>query len=120
VLVEEEVGEVLVGAPVGGLLVGDEHDGGRELGARAREDHVIEVGERDDQARVVDGDEVTKGADVPEVVDPRHEGAVVCVVERRRKGVDVGRDRRRARTTERREDVDALAGAREEHGGHGL
>ena len=98
----------------GRLLVGDEHDGGRELGARPREDHVVEIGERDDQPHVVDGDEVAKGADVAEVVDPRHERAVVGVVERGRERVDVGRDRRRAGAAERRDDVDALAGAREE------
>jgi hypothetical protein len=44
---------------------------------------------------------------------------VLCGVERRSQGVDVGRDRRRARPVERVDDVDALPRAREEHRRHG-
>ena len=63
---------------------------------------MVEVRERDDQPRIVDGDQVAERSDVAEVVDARDERAVVGVVERGREGVDVGRDRRRTGAAERR------------------
>ena len=97
---------------------GHEDDGRRQLSSQPRQDHMVEVGERDDQPDVVGVDEVAEGADVAVVVDARHERAAVGVVERRRERIDVGRDRRRARAAERGDDVDALPGAREEDGRH--
>ena len=116
---KKTVREVLVGAARDRLLVGHEHDRGAELVPRLREHDVVEVGQRHDQPDVVQRDEVAQGVDVAGVVDARDERAVVGVVERRRERVDVGRDRRRAGAAERRDDVDALPGAREEDGGHG-
>ena len=52
------------------------------------------------------------------VVDAGDEGPVVGVVEGRGERVEVGRDGRRARSTEGAHDVDALSCAREEDGGH--
>ena len=87
--------------------------------ARAREQLVVEVGQRHDQAHVVREHEVADRGEVAGVVDARHERVAVGVVERRRERVDVGRDRRRAGAPEGGDDVDALAGAGEEDGGHG-
>ena len=79
---------------------------------------MIEIGERHDQAHVVQRDQVAQRVDVRRVVDARDQRPVVGVVERRRKLVDVCGDRRRAGATERGHDVDALPGAREEDGRH--
>ncbi len=65
------------------------------------------------------GDEGCELGDVARVVDTPDELVAVSVVERRSEGVDVDRDRGRAGPAERRNDVDALAGAGEEDGGHG-
>ncbi len=80
---------------------------------------VVEVGQRHDQPDVVREHEVADRVEVAGVVDARHERVAVGVVERRRERVDVGGDRRRAGAPERGHDVDALAGAGEEDGGHG-
>src|SRR5204863_8394829 len=63
-------------------------------------------------------DERAQRRHVVRVVDARHGGVGVGVVERRSEPVDVGGDRARARATERRDDVHALAGAREEDAAH--
>ncbi len=90
-----------------------------ELVAALGERVVVEVGERDDERDVVLGDERAQRGQVRRVVDARDERVAVGVVERRRERVDVRRERRRAGARERAEDVDPLAGAREEHGRHG-
>ena len=79
---------------------------------------MVEIGERNDQAHVVLGDELRERVDVARVVDPRRERAAVGVVERRRERVEVDRDRRRAGAGEGGDDVDALARAREEDRSH--
>ena len=79
---------------------------------------MVEIGQRDDQPHVVQLDEVAQRCDVDRVVDPRHERAVIGVVERGRELVDIGRDRGRAGLAKRGDDVDALAGAREQDGRH--
>ncbi len=117
-LLEEAVREVLVAAARDRLRLGHEHDRLAEAIAIRGEDEVIEVGERDDQADVVHLHELREGGDVAGVVHGRHERTAVGVVERRREVADVRGDRRRARTAERGDDVDALARAREEDGRH--
>jgi len=57
--------------------------------------------------------------DVSLVAHRRQEHAAVCVVERGGERVEVGGHRRRAGAPERGDDVDALAGAREQDGRHG-
>ena len=64
-------------------------------------------------------DELRERRDVGRILDPRHEREVVRVPERGSERVEVGGDRRRARATEGRDDVDALPGAGEEDGCHG-
>ena len=56
---------------------------------------------------------------VARIVDAEDELIAVGVVERRREAVDVGRDRRRARPAEGRDDVHALSCAGEEDRCHG-
>ena len=75
---------------------------GAERVAALREQLVVEVGERDDQADVVGEHEVAERIEVAGVVDARHERVAVGVVERRRERVDVGGDRRRAGARRRR------------------
>ena len=116
---EEEVRLVLVAHRPADLGRRDEHERRRERVARLREEHLVEVGERDDQADVVLGDECRERGDVAGAVDARDERVVVGVVERGRERVGVGRDRRRAGAAEGRDDVHALPGAGEEDGGHG-
>ena len=82
-------------------------------------DRLVEVGERRDQAHVVLVDERAQRGDVGGVVDPRHEGVPVGVIERGCERVRVGGDRQRAGATERADDVHPLSGAREEDGRHG-
>ena len=103
----DDVGRA-TGAPATAMLV-----------AGAGEDQLVEVGERDDQVDVVLGDEGRELGDVARVVDAPDELVAIRVVERRRERVDVDRDCGRAGPAERRDDVDALAGAGEEDGGHG-
>ena len=78
------------------------------------EKQVVEIGERDDQARVVLRDERAERIDVGGVADGRHEGLAVGRVERRRELVDVDGECRRPRPAESGDDVDALARAGEE------
>ena len=115
---EEPVCEVLVGTALDRLDVRHEHDGAAEVVTRLRQLQVVEVGQRHDQADVVEHDEVSQRRDVARVVDPWHERVPVGMVERGRELVDVGRDRRRACARERGDDVDALARAREQDGRH--
>ena len=95
-----------------------EHERGRERVSRGGDDLLVEVGERNDEADVVLGDERPERADVARIVDSWHERAMVRVVEGRRERVEVGGDGGRARPPERAHDVDALAGASEEDGRH--
>ena len=97
---------------------GHEHDRAAQVVAGLRELQVVEIGERDDQPDVVQLDEVARGHPRTGVVDPGHERPAVGVVESRRELVDVGGDRRRAGAAEGRDDVDALARAREQDGRH--
>ena len=64
------------------------------------------------------GHERRERGDVPGIVDARDERAVVGVVERRGERIEVGGDGRRAGAPEGAHDVDALARAGEEDGGH--
>ena len=116
---EEEVRLVLVAHRPADLRLGDEHERRRERVARLREQHLVEVGERDDQANVVLRDERGKRRDVAGAVDARDERQVVGVVERGRHRVGVGGDGRRTGPAEGRDDIHALPGAGEEDGGHG-
>ena len=115
---EEQVREPLVGERFDDLGRRQENRRPERI-PRAGEDVVVEVGERNDERDVVRGDELGQRRHVRGIRDPRHEGVLVGVVERGREGVDVDRDRPRARAPERRDDVDALTGAREEDGRHG-
>ncbi len=117
-LLEELVREVLVGAPRDGFDPGDEHERPTEVFAAVCEDMVVEVGERHDQANVVQLDEIAQGREVADVVDARHERTAVGVVERRCELVDVDGDRRCAGFAKRGHDVDALPGAREQDDRH--
>ena len=57
-LLEEGVGEVLVAHRLADLRLGHERQGGLEAAARAREQELVEVGERDDELDVVLLDEL--------------------------------------------------------------
>ena len=100
------------------LDVRHEHDSAAELVARLGELQMVEIGQRHDQANLVQRDEIAERGHVAGVVDSRHERVPIGVVERGRERVDVGRDRRRAGARERGDDVDALARAREQDGRH--
>ena len=120
VLLEEEVGEVLVAHRRADLGRRSEHERGGERGAvRAR---------GSPWSRSVSGttsstswlvDERRKRSDVAGVVDAGNERLVIGVVERRREAIGVRGDGDRARTGERGHDVDALPRAGEENGCHG-
>lgn len=115
---EEGMRQVLVPhrqAHVGGR---GEDESGREVVASGGHDPLVEVGERDDELHVVLDDEGGERRDVARVVDPRDDGPVVGVVERRRERVEIGGDGRRARPSERAHDVDALPCACEEDRRH--
>ena len=116
---EEGVGEVLVAHRLADLRLGHERQCRLEDAARAREQELVEVGERDDELDVVLLDELRERRDVGWILDSRHELEVIRVPERGSERVEVGGDRRRARATEGRDDVDALPGAGEEDGCHG-
>jgi hypothetical protein len=90
-----------------------------DLVARAGERELVEVGQGNDEADVVLGDECRELGDVTGVVDAQDELVSIGVVQRRSEWVDVGRDRRGAGSAERGDDVDPLAGAGEEDCGHG-
>jgi hypothetical protein len=64
-------------------------------------------------------DQRAQRGDVVRVVDPRDEGMLVGVVERRRELVGVRRNGRGSCPAERAHDVHALPGTREENGRHG-
>ena len=115
---EQQMRLVLVGEPLDDVRLRQE-DECAELVARAGERRLVEVGERRDQAHVVLVDERAQRGDVGGVVDPRHEGVPVGVIERGCERVRVGGDRQRAGATERADDVHPLSGAREEDGRHG-
>ena len=83
------------------------------------EGQLVEIGQRDDQVDGVLGDQGCELGEVARVVDAQDELVAIRVVERRSERVDVDRDCGRAGPAERGDDVDALAGAREEDGGHG-
>src|SRR6266511_784134 len=86
--------------------------------ARAGEEHLVEVGEGHDEADVVRCDDLGELRQVARILDPREEGVVVGVVQRRSERAEVGGDRRRARASKRADDVDAPARAGEEGGRH--
>ena len=100
------------------LGFGHEHDGAGERAAVLGEHEVVEIGERHDQPHVVQFDEVAQRGNVARVVHSRDDRATVGVVERGCERIDIRRDRRCAGLTEGRDDVDALAGAREQNRGH--
>jgi hypothetical protein len=112
------VSEVLVRRLADHVGVGEQDDG-VELVPVLGEEHGVEIGERDDELHVVHGDQLPERRQVARIVDPRHERVDVRVVDRWRERVDVHSDRAPARAPERSDDVDPLAGAREEDGGHG-
>ncbi len=115
-LLQEKVRHVLVVRPLGHLGVGQEHERA-ELASVLGQDRHVEVGEGDDQIDAVLGDGCGKSGHVARVVDTRREEVPVGRVERGREGVQVGRDRLASGAAEGGDDVDALAGAREEDGG---
>ncbi len=117
-LLEEEVRGVLVLRTLDHLAGGEEDDRSVELGAVLREQNVIEVGQGDNEADVVRAHELAQRRQVAGVDDAGDDRVHVGVVERGRERVRVDRDRRRAGAAERRDDVDALAGAGEENGRH--
>ena len=117
-LLEEEMGKVLVAESLDDLRIRQQHDR-TELVARTREDDLVEIGQRHDQAYVVLLDERAQSRDVPRVVDPRDKGMLVGVVERGRKRVGIRRNGSGACPAEGVHDVDALSGTREENGRHG-
>ncbi len=84
----------------------------------SRQDRHIEVGEGNDQLDAVLGDGRGKGGHIPRVVDAWREEVPVGRVERGRERVQVGRDRLAPGAPEGGDDVDTLARAREEDGGH--
>ena len=96
-----------------------EEEGGAELVACAREDQLVEVGERDDEVDAVLGDELRELGHVAGVVHADDELVAVGVVERRRERVDVHGNGRRAGPAEGRDDVHALPCTGEEDRRHG-
>ena len=118
VLLEEAVGEVLVAHRAAHRGARRENERRRELVTCGRDDLLVEIGERNDEAHVVLGDERGERGHVAGVVDPRDERGMVGVIERGRERVEVGGDRRRAGAAERAHDVDALPCAGEEDGCH--
>ena len=121
-LLEEDVGDVLVRHRGAHLVGRREQERGLELRAAARDDALIDVGDGHDELDVVLGDERGERREVARVVDPGDERHVIRVVERGSQAVEVGCDRRRPGPLERGHDVDALPGAGEEnrcHGGRG-
>ena len=112
------VGQVLVAHLLG-------HAGRREeqrraeVVARGGEDHLVEIGERDDQVDVVLGDEPGQLGHIAGVVHAEDELVTVRVVEGGRERVGVRGNGRRAGPAERRDDVDALPRAGEEDRRHG-
>ena len=118
VRLEEQVRKVLVRHRPADLGRRCENERRGERVASCGDGLLVEVGQRHEQPDVVLGDESRQRGDIAGVVDAWDEGTVVCVVERGRQGIDVGRDRGRAGAAEGADDVDALPRAGEEHGGH--
>ncbi len=110
--------EVLVLEPLDDVSAREE-DERVELVAPACQRELVEVGERDDEPRLVLVDEPPKHGHVLGVVDARHQHVCVGVIERGRQRIDVGGDRSRTCTAESADDVDALSRTREEDGRHG-
>ncbi len=115
---EEAVGEVLVAHRAAHRGARREDERRRELVTCGRDDLLVEIGERNDKAHVVLGDERGERGHVAGIVDPRDERGVVGVIERGRERVEVGGDRRRPGAAERAHDVDALPCAGKEDGCH--
>ena len=84
------------------------------VGAGVGEHLEIEVGQRHNRADVVLAAQLGERRDVRGIVDPRHRHASVRGVLGRRERVGIGGDRERV-LGERRDDVVALADAREQH-----
>ena len=118
-LLEEQVGLVLVLGASDHLRSRQEHERSVELRSALGQEQVVEVGERDHEPCLVRADELLQGREVTRTVDERHDRALVRVVERRRKRVGVDGNRARAGTAEGGDDVDPLSGAGEEDGGQG-
>ena len=116
-LLEEAVREVLVARAPHDLQRGQQH-GRPERFTLGGQQLVVEVGKWHDEPHAVGVDQLTKRAQIGGIVDARNEREVVGVVERGRKLVDVGGDRRRPRPAEGGDDVDALPRAGEEDGRH--
>ncbi len=119
VLLEERVGDVLVAHRRAHVEGRCEQQRRLQRVPMAREDALVDVRHRHDEAHVVLGDEGSERRHVARIVDPGHERHVIGVVERGCEAVAVGCDRRRPRAAERGDDVDALTGAGEENCGHG-
>ena len=109
--------EVLVAETLDGVRVRQQHERA-QLVPRVREQALVEVGERDDQPDVVLVDDPAQRGDVVRLVDPRHERVPVGVVQRGRERVRVRCDRGRAGPAKSADDVNPLAGAREENRCH--
>ena len=116
---EERVREVLVAHRRTHLGRRREHERGREGGTVPRQNLLIEIGQRHDEADVVLGDEAGEGGNVAGVGDARNERHVIRVVERGSEPVEVRWRSSWRRPAERGHDVDALPGAGEENGSHG-
>ena len=111
--------EVLVAEPLDRVSV-RQQDERAELVARACEQRLVQIGERNEEIDAVLVDDAPQRPYVLRIVDARHEDVAVGVVERRRQRVDVRGDRRRACAAKGTDDVDALARAREEDRGHAV
>ena len=94
---EEAMRLELVGHARGRLRVGQEHEGGRESLALAREDREVEVVQRDDEANVVLFPQRGEGRHVRRIRDPRNDDVEIAVVERRRERIGVDAERCRTR-----------------------
>ena len=118
VRLEERVRQVLVAHRPAHLGCRGEHERGRQLLPGGRDDLLVEVGQRHDEPYVVIGDEPRQRLHVRGIVDPRDDGPVMSVVERRGQRVEIAGDGGRTRSPEGAHDVDALAGAGEENRRH--
>ncbi len=116
-LLEELMREPLVRQRVDDLRGRQEHERA-QLVAGTCEHAVVEIGERDDEVDVVLAHELAQRRDVTGIADPRDKRMLVGVVERRRKGVQIGREGMGPGALECRHDVDPLSDAREEDAAH--
>ena len=115
---EKNVRQVLVPEPRDDLRVGQQEERA-ELVPRLGEHHVVEVGQRDDDADVVLLHEPAQRRQIVVVFDPGHKCPVLRGVQRGSQCVDVRGNGRGACAVECVDDVDTLSCAREEDGGHG-